>query len=640
MTLSRSFVDSYADRTPPWGPVGYVTYKRTYARCMPNGLLEEWYQTLERGVNGLTYINTPLTRDEAERLYDYMFNLKCTVSGRGLWQLGTKVIDRLGGDSLQNCWAVTMNSLEAFSFVFNELMLGGGVGCNIQPAYVYELPTVSYSVDLKRVSSFDCNYIVPDNREGWINLLDRVMRSALHTGEPVIFNTTCVRGKGAKIKTFGGVASGPEDLTNGIFKINEILKTRLNKKLRPVDVLDICDIIGEVVVSGNVRRSALIAMGEIDDQQFVNAKNWHVQQIPSHRSMSNNSVICNNIKILPEEFWDCYSKDHETVGFVNLDLLRCAGRIIDGYTCVDHRIIGVNPCGEIGLEAYEPCNLAEIFLPMVKDEAELADIAALLVRVTKTITTLPYLHPKTTEVIERNRRIGVGISGIFQAPQFAKASVLNRLYRHIVSADATVSAEMGIPRAIKHTTVKPSGTVALLPGVFPGAHYAKSPYMIRRIRYASNSPFLVALREAGYHIEPEKCLDGSSNLNTMVVDFPISYSPKLRFEDTATAVEQLDNLLFLQRHWADNSVSITVTYEPSELPDIRSWLGENYTDNIKSVSFLQRSHGFEQAPFESITKGQYEAMLSGTKPVNHIKIEGEVDDVDESECKTGACPIK
>jgi ribonucleoside-triphosphate reductase len=289
--LSPEFVQQYSHLVPPWSEVGYVTYKRTYARAVPGtDRTEEWHETIARVCNGLIEIGGKFTQQELERLYDHLFYMRGMTSGRALWQLGTDTVRKIGADSLQNCWHVTCDELDAFTFTFNQLMLGGGVGFNIRPEYVFALPPVKFCPVVERVDTPDCDFIVPDNREGWVTLLAKVLEAHFVTGKTLRYYTKCIRPKGEPIKGFGGVASGPSDLVKGINEIVKIIQARHHKKLRPIDCLDIQNIIGQIVVSGNVRRSAEIAIGDPHDKLFLEAKNWHTGNIPNWRAMSNNSV--------------------------------------------------------------------------------------------------------------------------------------------------------------------------------------------------------------------------------------------------------------------------------------------------------------------------------------------------------------
>ena len=264
----------------PWGPIGHITYKRTYSRKLnenkENSPTESYHDTTDRIISACDkQLKVGFTDEENKRLKEIFLQLKGTVAGRFMWQLGTKTVDRLGLFSLQNCAFVVVDSpIKPFVWTMDALMLGSGVGYNIQKEYVYELPKVRKKVKITRKDSKDADFIVPDSREGWVTLLQKTLESHFITGEGFSYSTICIRGKGALIKGFGGLASGPEELCEGIANISAVLNNRSGKKVRPIDCLDIMNIIGSIVVAGNVRRSAQIAIGDMDDLQYLNAKRW------------------------------------------------------------------------------------------------------------------------------------------------------------------------------------------------------------------------------------------------------------------------------------------------------------------------------------------------------------------------------
>lgn len=333
----------------PWSSVGYLTYKRTYSRRKADGSLEEFPDTIARILDSCrNQLNVGFTEDEEQRLANYLASLKGTVAGRFLWQMGTDTVGRLGLASLQNCAFVTVDDpVRPFTWAFDMLMLGSGVGYNIQRENVDKLPPVLENFKAPvRVDSPDADFIVPDTREGWVHLLHHTLSTAFYNRDSYkpgfTYSTHCVRSKGAPIKGFGGVASGPEDLVRGIEQISRLLEQRRGRKLRPINCLDIMNIIGSVVVAGNVRRSAQIAIGDCDDVEYLGAKNWAKGGIPNWRAMSNNSVVCNDINKLPEAFWKTYEGGSEPYGLINLELARSCGRL--GETQYpDPDVQGFNP---------------------------------------------------------------------------------------------------------------------------------------------------------------------------------------------------------------------------------------------------------------------------------------------------------
>lgn len=254
--LRQDFVNQYKNKVVPWGfnGLGYIVYKRTYSRTKLDGTQEEWYETIQRCINGAQKIGAQYTEEEAERLFDHIFNLRCNFAGRPLWQLGTSTVDRFGLASLLNCFFVSMRVQEDFCFVFEHLMLGGGVGYSVKREDIHELPRIKPKVNITHINTTDADFIVPDSRQGWVQLLRNVLCAYYNTGKSFTYSTILVRGLGEPIRGFGGTASGPMILIEGIDKIYTIFKSREGKKLRSIDVLDINNIIGSIVVAGNVRR--------------------------------------------------------------------------------------------------------------------------------------------------------------------------------------------------------------------------------------------------------------------------------------------------------------------------------------------------------------------------------------------------
>lgn len=629
----------------PWGPIGYITYKRTYSRKLrdwdENSPTEEFEQTVDRVVSGaVKQLKVPFTDYEQKRFKEIMISLKGIVAGRFLWQLGTKTIDKIGLASLQNCaFTVVDEPIKPFTWAFDMLMLGSGVGYNIQREYVYKLPRVlKKKIKVERVDEPDADFIVPDSREGWVKLLGKVLKSYFYSGEGFTYSTICIRGKGALIKGFGGTASGPEDLVKGIQQICSILDSRKGKQLRPIDCLDIMNIIGSIVVAGNVRRSAQIAIGDYDDLDFLNAKNWSSGTIPNWRAMSNNSLVCNDFNKLLPQFWEGYNGNGEPYGLINLSLTQSCGRIGD-VQYPDVNVLGFNPCAEQGLEKDETCCLAEVYLPNIESLEELKEVITYLYRVNKHSLAIKCHHKGTEEVVHRNMRMGIGITGYCMATKEQK-SWLSDAYKFLREYDVEYSAKNGFPVSIKLTTVKPSGTLSLLAGVTPGAHPGYSHYFIRRVRMASGIPLVEACRQAGYHIEYVRNFDGTDDRNTVVVQFPCKLPDHAMVAKNVSAIDQLETIKELQTNWSDNAVSITIYYKPEELNGIKEWLSNNYNLNLKTVSFLLHSeHGFDQAPYEEIDEVEYKRMSENVRPISAVDISSE-SITDNEECSTGACPIK
>ena len=656
--ITEEFVSKYKNKQPKWGfnGLGYIVYKRTYARVKENGDTEEWYETVQRCINGAQKIGAGYTKDEAERLYDLIFNLKCNFAGRMLWQLGTSTVDRFGANSLLNCWFTSMNEPKAFLFLFENLMLGGGVGFSVRREDVMELPKIKKDVTITHISANDADFIVPDTREGWVKLLENVLNAFYGTGKSFTYSTILVRGKGEPINGFGGKASGPSILIDGITKITKTFQSREGKKLRSIDVLDICNIIGSIVVAGNVRRSAEIALGDPDDILYMRAKNWGSGNIPNWRGMSNNTLYVDDYSHLMEEFWtngyevnpETGSANGEPYGFFNLPLSQKYGRLKDGpmkdsklYPADLDNVVGTNPCGEISLSNYECCNLSELYLNNIESEEELNECATLLYKTQKAIAALPFIHEDTNKVVHKNMRLGLGVTGLCQS--FHKIEWLDKCYVNLRKFDKAWSKTRGWPESIKLTTVKPSGTLSLLGGATPGIHPAYSRYYSRTVRMSSSDQLVQVCKDLGYHTEFLLNFDGSQNHDTVVVYFPCETPEGALLTKDTPLIEQLNLVKKVQEIWSDNAVSITAYYKPEELDKLKEWLKKNYKNSVKSVSFLlHKEHGFKQAPYQEIDEETYLKAKAKVKPLSDLvtKNTGEGETIQGIECEGGACPIR
>lgn len=643
-SLPEAFVEQYREREAlgdhplfqSFNGLGYVVYKRTYARPVYNDQgeverTEEWYETVRRVVEGAQNIGADLTYDEVTKLYDHIWNLRAFPSGRGLWQLGTENNFRLGGDSLVNCWFVNLRTPEDLGWMFERLMLGGGVGFSIREPEAFG---VIKEATVTRQETNDADFIVPDKREGWAELLIRVLR-AYQEGRDFSYSTVLVRPEGAPIRTFGGTASGPGILVEGIRDITRILDRAAGRTLTEVELLDIANIVGRIVVSGNVRRSAQIALGS-PTTDYLSAKNWADGNVPAYRAMSNNSIVANKFDDIPEELWDNYNGSGEPYGIVNINASKMLGR--SGQMLPDESIEGVNPCAEIPLAHRESCNLAEIVLPRVRSLEEMHELAIILYKVQKAVAALPYLDTESDRITNRNMRLGLGVTGVMQASneQFGWLSSTYRVLRHY---DIGWSAVHGYPESVRLTTIKPSGTLSLLAGVTPGAHAGFSRYHIRRVRIATNDPVFQWCKDQGIPWEFVRDFDGNEDSRTAVVEFPATFPPGTVLAADLTAVDQMNIVKRLQREWADNAVSVTVYFEQHELPEIKEWLKENW-GQFKTMSFLPKvDHGFDQAPLEEITHSEYDSRLTKIALSTKYQIRG-ISTMDDEECATGACPVR
>ena len=629
------------ERPVKWGELGYITYQRTYSRQTKTGK-ENFSETVERELNGIDkQLKLKFNEEEKEYYRNMRHDMKGSVAGRFMWQLGTKTVKQLGLPSLQNCaFCVIDDPVRPFTWAMDMLMLGSGVGYSIKKEHVYKLPKVQKKkIKIENWNDKQADFIVPDTREGWVKLLGKVLKAYFYSGKGFTYSTQLVRGQGEPIEGFGGVASGAAILVEGMELIAGILEGRRSKQLRPIDCLDIMNIIGMIVVAGNVRRSAQIAIGDYDDLEFLKAKRWDLGNIPNWRNMSNNSVDCSDGKLLPNEFWETYEQG-EPYGLVNLELARTVGRL--GETQYpDPDVQGFNPCAEQGLNNFETCCLAEIYLPNITSKEELIKVAKMLYRVNKHSLALKCHHKETQDVVNNNMRMGIGITGVMMSTE-EQLSWLSDCYEELRRYDKEYSKEHGFPESIKLTTVKPSGTLSLLAGVTSGVHPATAgQFYIRRIRLASDSNLVEVCKSHGYHVEYQENFDGTLDRSTVVVEFPCKYPDGVVSAEDMTVFEQLEVVKFMQKNWSDNSVSVTAYYDKEDLPALKKFVREEYGDNFKTLSFLLKmdGSGFKQMPYEQISEEKYEYLKSLTKPIEKAEINEE--DIEElGACAGGACPIK
>ena len=612
-----------------------VVYKRTYSRNKYDGSKESWNDTVDRVVRGNTQ-GFNVSTEEKERLAHFIRTRKALPGGRGLWMSGANV-PKLGGQGQVNCWFLTAEKWLHFVYAMDFLMTGGGVGMSVEHRFVSKLPKIKAGVTVRHEPTKDADFIVPDSREGWCQLVSKVFEAYFETGRAFTYSTVCVRQYGEAIKGFGGTASGPFPLIQCVENLCRVLKARECKALRPIDAGDLITCIGEMVVSGNVRRSAIILLGDPWDREYLQAKDWSKGNIPNNRAFANYSVVASCYDDLHPLFWKTY-ENGEPFGIFNRENAQTYGRI--GEPRPD-KCLGVNPCGEVPLENGEPCNIGTVHLQNVTDLGEAVEAGRHMFRYMKRVTLLDYPNLLSEEVIRRNMRVGLSLTGCLASPLFNPHD-LDHLYQNIQLENALYSKELGVRQSIRTTTIKPEGTGSKVGDAMglEGIHPGFSRYAIQRIRIAANDPLIPLLKKAGHHMEPVVKFDGSLDHGTLVVDFYQATPPgaPVADEDWDTW-KQLDVLKMVQRYWSDNSVSVTVYYKREDIPRIKEWVRDNLSD-IKSISFLCHSdHGFKQAPKEAITKQQYDKLQSKIKPIDTDAIGG--DSVLEGlECEAGVCPVR
>ena len=645
-TLSDSFLSEFKNKQPKWGfnNLGYLVYKRTYARQLEGGATEEYWQTCQRVVEGIYNIQKQhcktlsipwddrKAQGSAQEMFQRMWEFKFLPPGRGLWAMGTDLIYTKGSAALNNCAFVTTQNIdtdfaEPFLFLMDMSMYGVGVGGDCKGANKVLIQPLIHDATQ--------TYIVEDSREGWVLAVKVILDAAQGKCKVPNFDYSQVRPKGAPIKGFGGIASGPGPLKDLINNLINLLQTSTPTPITSTHIVDIFNYIGKCVVSGGVRRTAEIMFGDQDDTEFIDLKQDQ-EALYDRRWASNNSIFA-KAGMNYSGFVNKIATNGEP-GFIWLDHMRQYGRMIDPPNNKDRRAMGSNPCSEQTLEDHELCCLVETFPAHHESFEDYQRTLKFAYLYGKSVTLIPTHNLKTNAVMMRNRRIGTSMSGITQAiAKFGRYEFLNWCdsgYKYIKDLDRVYSDWLCIPRSIKTTSIKPSGTVSLLAGATPGIHYPYSEYYIRRIRMQDSSPLVKPCIDAGYHVEPD-----AYATDTVVIEFPVKSDHFEKSVKDVTIWEQFQNAADMQSYWADNQVSITVSFKHEEAKYIKTCL-EMYERRLKSISLLPPAEdaGYKQLPYETISEEEY---LNKIKNLKNLKLSGDTHDnlTEDKFCDGESCTI-
>ncbi len=650
--LSENFVNKYKRKKPPFGfnGLGELVYMRTYSRIKENGKNERWWETIKRVIEG-TYSmqknwieqhqlgwNPWQAQNSAQEMYDRMFNMKFLPPGRGLWAMGTSITEERGlYAALNNCAFVSTSTLKddyskPFCFLMDASMLGVGVGFDTKGAgeVMIKLPNPNRGIE---------EYVIPDTREGWVESLKLLLESYFHGAAEVQFDYSKIRPEGASIKGFGGVSSGHEPLKEVLGEIRKVLNRNVGEPITITTIVDVMNLIGKCVVSGNVRRTAEIVFGDPHDEEYLDLKNYKVNKHRETYGWTSNNSIYAELGMDYTEVCKRINGNGEP-GFAWLENMRNYSRMKNGTDKKDHRVAGGNPCLEQSLESYELCCLVETFPNNHESLEDYQRTLKYAYLYAKTVTLGKTHWSDTNRVMLRNRRIGCSVSGV---AQFITKHGMEELrkwledgYDTIQKWDCMYSDWFAIPKSIKTTSVKPSGTVSLLVGATPGMHYPESRFYIRRMRLSKHSELIEPLKKAGYKIEPAF---GSED-STMVVEVPVDAGEGIRTAAELSIWEQFSLAAFLQRHWADNQVSCTATFNPEteaeELPHVLKY----FQYRLKGISLLPRANGgvYRQMPYEAIEEKEYNKQIKKLGYLSFVGIEGEEAEIDKF-CNNDVCEI-
>lgn len=643
----------------------YFVYKRTYSRYDHDlSRSEEWEETIDRVIKACRE-QLKIEDVNFKRWKQLMLERKALPGGRFLWALGSRTVIDEGFLPLMNCSFVTIDCMvEPYRFACNMLMLGCGVGFSVERKYLkracehFTLLRAGPNIPTEKV------HIVEDSRGGYVDFIKYCIVQGCKK-ETINYSIENLRPAGSHLRGFGGTSADPKILAETGEKIHKLLYER--SELTPDDCdifFDIMCLVAQMVVAGNVRRSALISIGDVDDKKYMNLKNWAIHgTIPPQRQFANMSVnTCFPSLELDDYYWQTFYGNSEAIGYVNTELSAEADRLRDlrrfpSMELTREPPVGFNPCAEQPLANKEVCCLSEIFLPNIEDERELQECAHMCYHICKAALNIGAPNePETERVVTFNQRMGISLSGYATVSDRMRAKCVGlRDYLHIL--DAIHSEKMKWNPSIAITTIKPSGTISKLAGMSSaGIHYPTARFMIRRIRLHKDNPLVEYAKKSGIPVEPALMIDGKEDPSgTLVASFyldnfrELAHSDGLTTRDIAESFPRLSQrflklIVQAQEEWSDNAVSVTFPYLIENAPDLKR-LVLKVEDKLKVWSALPYfGHNFRQAPEEEITEEQYRKFMSERSPFESTIVQGETEEIDSSfdteSCGSGMCPSK
>ena len=617
-------------------------HKSRYARYLPEkNRREHWNETVERYVDYM--FDKIKIEDEKlkKEVYNAIYNLEVMPSMRALMTAG-KALDR---DNVAgyNCSYLPIDDPKAFDEAMCILMNGTGVGFSVERKYVNKLPEIPEQL-------YDCETLITvrDSKEGWAKAL-RMLIALLYTGEIPKWDISGLRPAGAPLKTFGGRSSGPEPL-NELFKfIVRIFKHAHGRKLTSLECHDIMCKIGEVVVVGGVRRSAMISLSNLSDDRMRHAKAGQWWEANVQRALSNNSAVYTEkpeVRQFMQEWLSIYeSKSGERGIFSRAASQRVAkknGRRDPSFE------FGTNPCSEIILRPYQFCNLTEVVIRADDTEETLTRkirVASILGTFQSTMTNFPYLRKIWQKNTEEERLLGVSFTGIYDCPLMNNPEDpelperLERLRQVAIDTNKEWSERLGINQSAAITCVKPSGTVSQLVLSPSGIHPGHDSYYIRRVRSDNKDPLTKHLIDAGVPHEP----DVTKPHSTTVFSFPMKLPEGSVVREEVDAIKHLELWLKYQRHWCEHKPSVTINVKEEEWPRVGAWVYDHFNE-MSGVSFLPYDGGtYRQAPYETITKDEYEAAIINIPTEVDwdalVELSDQVEGAQTLACSAGNCEI-
>ncbi len=645
---SRKYFDSNV--------LGEFVYLRTYAKWIPEeGRRETWVETVDRYMSFMREnLGTKLTEKEYAEVRMGILKQEVMPSMR-LMQFAGEAARRCN-TCAYNCTFTAPTKLEDFAEIMYLSMQGCGVGFAVESQNVEQFPQI-----MKQAGQKATTHVIGDSKEGWCDALTLGVKT-WYAGKDITFDYSQIRPAGARLKTMGGKASGPEPLRSLLAFARERILSRAGRRLRAIDVHDIICKIGECVVAGGVRRTAMISLSDLDDVEMRDAKKGQFYMTDPHRSVANNSAVYEaqptNAELMDE--WVALMKSGsgergifnrgalaETFPKRRKDYFKAVGFI--GEDGVVRGSIGTNPCAEIILQSKQFCNLSEVIARANDTEASLlrkARLAAILGTYQSTLTKFGYISKDWVDHCAAERLLGVSVTGQWDSPVARRPEVMRKVRDAAVKTNATYAKRFGVERSMAVTAVKPSGTVSQTFDCASGIHPRHAPYYIRRVRISATDSLFKLMRDQGVPYYPEVG-QSMEEANTYVLEFPVKapdHSKEARFKDDLTALDQLEYWKLVKLNYTEHNPSATISVSEDEWISVVDWIQRNW-NIIGGLSFLPRSnHVYRLAPYETITKEEYEARMSRFPKVDYSKLtayerQDESDMKRELACAAGVCDI-
>jgi len=625
-------------------PLSEFIYYRTYSRWLDNdNRRETWIETVDRYIEFMREnLGDRLTEEEYGEIHEGILKQEVMPSMRLLWSAGKAASkNNVCG---YNCSYIAPSKIEDFAEIMFLSMSGTGVGFSVESQTVQQLPIVNRQTGEKLPS-----YIIGDSKEGWGDALTFGLKT-WYAGKDVEFDYSGLRPAGSRLMTMGGRSSGPGPLKALLDFARAKLLAHQGKRLKNVDVHDVICKIGEVVVMGGVRRSALISLSDLDDNDMRDAKTGQFYLNEPQRAMANNSAVYNEKPSATEflEEWLALARAGTgergifNRGGLQSQLPLRRWRVFEK----DSTTSGTNPCGEIVLKSKQFCNLTEVVSRFEDTEETLLKkmrLATILGTYQSTLTNFPYLSKEWKENCEEERLLGVSITGQWDSPAARRPQTLRKLREKALETNRHYAKKFGINESTCITCVKPSGTVSQLVDAASGMHPRHAPYYIRRVRISATDPLFHMLKDQKFPYYPEVG-QVENTATTFVLEFPVKASDKAVIKDDFTAREQLEYWKMVKENYTEHNPSVTISVGNNEWVETAHWLYGNW-DMLGGLSFLPREeHVYQLAPYEEITEEKYKEMFSRIPIVDFSKIvayekEDETTGAKEFACVSGVCEI-